>query len=161
MDKPPTEPTVRALRPDDLERVIAIDRAVTGSTRRRFMEKRLAVSQLHPEDYLFVGVEQGGTLAGYALGRILHGEFGLREPVAVLDAMGVDPASQDHGHGHALVAGVLKVCRRKGVHRLHSQAEWTSHALLRFFDSTGFRLAPRVVLERGTAQAMVEAPEEI
>lgn len=155
------EPTVRPLRPDDLDRVIAIDRAHTGSARRRFMEKRLAASQATPEDFIFVGVERDGALVGFALGRVLHGEFGLVEPVAVLDAMGVDPRSQEHGYGHALMAGLLKVVRRKGARQLHSQAEWTSHGLLRFFDSMGFTLAPRVVLERSTAQSMTETGEEI
>ena len=153
--------SVRPLRPDDLERVIAIDKVYTGSARRRFLERRLAAARAAPGDFVQVGVERAGTLAGFALGRVLHGEFGMVEPVAVLDAIGVYPASQEQGYGHALMAGFLHVLRSKGVQAVHSQAEWSSHGLLKFFDSTGFTLAPLLVLERATAQSMSEQGEEI
>ncbi len=158
---PSPELTVRPLRGSDLERVIAIDQAVVGIVRRRFMEKRLTAAELRPDDYLFVGVERAGLLVGYALGRLMYGEFGRVEPVAVLDAMGVDPVNRDHGCGHALMEGMLAVLRHKGVRQLHSQADWTSHGLLKFFESMGFKLARRVVLERSTLQALVESGDEI
>jgi GNAT superfamily N-acetyltransferase len=141
--------------------VIAIDQVHAGTARRRFMERRLAAGERRPDDYVLVGVEHEQTLVGFALGRLLYGEFGRAEPVAVLDAIGVDRSSQDHGYGHALMAALLAAVRRKGVRRLHSQADWTNHGLLKFFDSTGFTLAPRVVLERGTAQSMDETGEDI
>jgi L-amino acid N-acyltransferase YncA len=153
--------TVRALQLGDLERVIAIDQVHAGTARRRFMERRLTTGERRPDDYVLVGVEHRGTLVGFALGRLLYGEFGRVEPVAVLDAIGVDRGSQEHGYGHALMAGLLAAVRRKGVRQLHSQADWTNHGLLRFFDSTGFKLAQRVVLERGTAEVLDESGEDI
>jgi GNAT superfamily N-acetyltransferase len=153
--------TVRALRLGDLERVIAIDQAHAGTARRRFMERRLAAGEQRPDDYVLVGVEHDGALVGFALGRLLYGEFGRVEPVAVLDAIGVDRSSQEHGYGHALMAGLLAAVRRRGVRQLHSQADWTNHGLLKFFDSTGFTLAQRVVLERETAQSMDESGEDV
>ena len=152
---------VRPLRPGDLERVIAIDRALTGSVRRRFIERRLAAAQAAPDDFVQLGVERAGALTGFALGRVLHGEFGTVEPVAVLDTIGVDPSSQGHGCGHALMNGLLDLLRSRGVQAMHSQAEWNSHGMLKFFDSAGFTLAPRVVLERGAAQSIIEQGEEI
>ena len=79
----------------------------------------------------------------------------------VLDAMGVDPSSQEHGLGHALIEAVRERARAKGVRWLHSQAEWMSHGLLRLFASSAFTLAQRVVLERGTSEPMVETGEPI
>ena len=152
---------VRPLRPDDLERVIAIDKALTGNARRRFMKKRFTAAKAAPDDFVQLGVERAGTLTGFALGRVLHGEFGTIEPVAILDTIGVDPASQGHGCGHALMKGLLDLLRSNGVQGLHSQADWSSHGMLKFFDSAGFTLAPRVVLERETAQSMSEQGEEI
>jgi len=156
-----TELTVRPLRRADLERVIAIDAAHTGTARRRFMEKRLAAAESCPADYVLIGLETGGTLVGFALGRLLHGEFGRLEPVAVLDGIGVDRASERRGMGRALMAGLLAEVRRAGARQLHSQADWTSHGLLKFFDSLGFTLAPRVVLERDTARSLDEHGNEI
>ena len=85
----PAGSAIRALRADDLERIIAIDATHTGATRRHFMERRLAAARSTPSEFIQVGVEQAGTLIGFALGRILQGEFGWRERVLVLDAMGV------------------------------------------------------------------------
>jgi len=46
------------------------------------------------------------------------------------------------------------------VQSLQSQADWTNHGLLRFFDSSGFRLAPRVVLERSVLIPLAESVDE-
>jgi len=59
---------VRRLRPDDLERTIAIDQAHTGRPRRRFFQKRLDTARSHPEDFIHVGVTRDGVLVGEKLG---------------------------------------------------------------------------------------------
>jgi hypothetical protein len=51
--------------------------------------------------------------------------------------------------------------RRAGVHTLQSQAEWTDHGLMRFFDASGFELAHRVVLERSNSQPLAEPSEDV
>lgn len=152
--------SVRRLRPDDLERTIAIDQAHTGRARRRFFEKRLEAARKHPEDFIHVGVTHDGVLVGFAFARVRQGEFGRDEPVAALDLMGVERASETHGYGHRLMDALMAAMREKGIRRLHSQADWTEHGLLKFFDSTGFKLAPRLVLERAVNEPMIEANEE-
>jgi N-acetylglutamate synthase-like GNAT family acetyltransferase len=152
---------VRRLRPDDLERTIAIDQAHTGRARRRFFEKRLEAARKHPEDFIHVGVTEGDTLMGFAFARVRQGEFGRDEPIAALDLMGVDRGAEAHGHGHRLMAALHAAMREKGVRRLHSQADWTEHGLLKFFDSTGFKLAPRLVLERDVAEPMIEDDDDL
>jgi ribosomal protein S18 acetylase RimI-like enzyme len=152
---------VRPLQADDLERMIAIDQAHTGRARRRFFEKRFESAKTHPQDFVHVGVSRDGTLVGFAFARILHGEFGRAEPTAALDLVGVDPTSQGHGCGHALMDGLADAMRARGVRQLHSQADWTNHGLLKFFDSTKFILAPRLVLERAVAEPLAEPAEEI
>jgi ribosomal protein S18 acetylase RimI-like enzyme len=146
----------RRLRPIDLERVIAIDSAHVGEPRRRFFEKRLAHAKQHPDDFVQVGVERNGSLIGFAFVRILRGEFGRGQIIATLDAVGVEQDSRDRGVGRALMAGLAKFLREKGVQSLQSQAEWTNHALLRFFDASGFRLAPRLVIERSVLAPVAE-----
>ncbi|MGA8157451.1 MAG: GNAT family N-acetyltransferase [Rhodoplanes sp.] len=151
---------VRRLRPDDLERTIAIDQAHTGRPRRRFFQKRLDTARSHPEDFIHVGVTRDGVLVGFAFARVRQGEFGRDEPVAALDLMGVDPSCEEHGYGHLLMEALMQAMREKGVRRLHSQADWTEHGLLKFFASHQFKLAPRLVLERSVAEPMIEAAEE-
>ena len=151
---------VRPLRPADLERVIAIDSADMGEPRRRFFEKRLSHAQQHPDDFVHVGVARSGALVGFAFARILRGEFGRAPTVATLDAVGVEHDSRKHGVGRALMDGLTKMLREKRVQSLQSQTDWTNDALLRFFDSSGFRLAPRLVLERSVAAPLAEPIED-
>jgi GNAT superfamily N-acetyltransferase len=154
------ENSVRPLRFTDLERVIAIDSGHVGEPRRRFFEKRLAHAKQHPEDFVQVGVTRGGLLVGFAFARVLRGEFGREQASATLDAVGVEHDSRDRGVGRALMAGITKLLREKGVQSLQSQADWTSHGLLRFFESSGFRLAPRLVLERSMLAPLAEQLDE-
>ena len=150
---------VRPLRSTDLECVIAIDSAHVGAPRRRFFEKRLDHAEQHREDFVHVGVARDGVLVGFAFARILRGEFGHEQAMATLDAFGGERSSQDRGVGRALMDGLTEVMRRKGVQSLQSQADWTNHTLLRFFDASGFGLAPRLVLERSVLTPLAEPGE--
>jgi predicted N-acetyltransferase YhbS len=153
------ETSIRPLRPADLERVVAIDSSHVGETRRRFFEKRLAHAKQYPDDFVHLGVVRNNSLVGFVFARILRGEFGREQAVATLDAVGVDYDSQARGIGRALMNGLTEIMRKKGVHALQSQAEWTNHALLRFFDVSGFGLAPRLVLERSVLTPLAESIE--
>src|SRR5262245_23677642 len=154
-----TETGVRRLRPADLEQVIAIDSHHVGEPRRAFFEKRLAEARKHPRDYVQVGFDRNGVLAGFAFARILRGEFGRDQVIATLDAVGVMISSREQGLGHTLMDGLANALREEGVQSLQSQAGWTNHALLRFFDACGFDLAPRLVLERSALTPLPETAE--
>jgi L-amino acid N-acyltransferase YncA len=155
-----TDNSVRPLRPADLERVIAIDSSHVGEPRRRFFEKRLAHSKKRPEDFVHVGVFRNGLLVGFAFARISRGEFGREQATATLDAVGVEHDSLARGVGRALMSGLTEIMCQKGVQSLQSQADWTNHALLRFFDASGFGLAPRLVLERSVLSPLAETIED-
>ncbi len=146
----------------DLDRVIAIDRAHTGESHavallREAVRGRAAA---HPEDFVHVGVMRGGALRGFAFARLLRGEFGREDVVAVLDAIGVETQSHDRGIGRTLMDELIATLRQKGARSLHSQAKWINHDLLRFFDASGFELAPRFILERSVAERLSEEVDE-
>lgn len=151
---------VRPLGPADLERLVAIDSAHVGEQRRRFFEKRLNQIKEHPEDFVHVGVVRGGALVGFAVARVMRGEFGRDQGIATLDAVGVTTESPERGIGRVLVDSLIAAMRGKGVQSLQSQADWTQHALLRFFDGSGFRLAPRLMLERSDLAPLAESVED-
>jgi ribosomal protein S18 acetylase RimI-like enzyme len=153
--------SVRPLGADDIERVIAIDGEHSGYSRRRFFEKRFAAVAAKPDDYVHIGVTRGDSLRGFVIARILRGEFGHEHAIAVLDAIGVEAESQERGIGHALMQGLGEVMRRRGVRSLQSQADWTNHGLLRFFDAAGFELATRLALQRPVNEPLVEASDEV
>ena len=154
------ETGVRPLRTGDLEQVIAIDSGHVGAPRRCFFEKRLAHAKQQPDDFVHIGAHRGGVLVGFAFARILRGEFGRDQAVAMLDAVSVARDSRERGVGRALMDGLTEIMRQKGVHSLQSQAGWTNHALLRFFDASGFGLAPRLMLERSVLTPLVEPDED-
>jgi len=151
----------RQLDFDDLERVIAIDGANVGRSRRRFFEKRMAAARHDPHDFIQIGVMWGGVLCGFAIAHILRGEFGREHAVAVLDALGVEPGSQECGVGQCLMQELARAARSMGVRTLHSQVSWDDQDLLPFFHASGFELAPRLILERPVAVRLDEPSEEI
>lgn len=152
--------SVRPLRDSDLERVIAIDSSHVGEPRRRFFEKRLDHAKRHPEDFVHIGVVRDNALVGFVFARILRGEFGRKQATATLDALGVEHDSQTRGVGRTLMSSLTEIMRQKGVQSLQSQAAWTSHALLRFFDASGFGLAPRMTLERSVLTPLAESIDD-
>jgi ribosomal protein S18 acetylase RimI-like enzyme len=146
-----TGAVITPLRAEDLEAVIAIDKKLSGRSRRGFFDKRLAAALNNPGEFVYVGLRDNDQLLGYALARLVDGEFGKSRARAALDAIGVDPDHQGESIGHQLIAEVEKVLRHKGVGELTSQVQWADQDLLSFFESIGFEVAQRVVLARPTA----------
>jgi ribosomal protein S18 acetylase RimI-like enzyme len=151
----------RPLGEGDLDRIVSIDRAYTGHSRRRFFEKRLASAKAHPADFVQIGLMRGGSLRGFILAHVQRGEFGLAQDVGVFDAVGVEPECQERGVGQDLVEELVDIMRRKGVRSLRSQANWTNHDLLRFLDASGFVLSQRLFLERPVAEPLTEETDNV
>jgi len=156
-----TKRNTRALVADDLERVIVIDRVHSGHSRRHFFEKRFANAAARPNDFVQVGVVTDQGLQGFVVARILRGEFGQKDAVAVLDAVGVDPQSREQGLGQSLMDGLVELAGQRGAQSLQSHVSWTNLDLLRFFNASRFKLAPRLDLERSVADLRENADEEI
>ncbi|HUY83759.1 MAG TPA: GNAT family N-acetyltransferase [Steroidobacteraceae bacterium] len=156
----PATSEIRRLRGDDLDRMVVIDRAHSGRSRRPFLGKRLAIGAIAPAEHLQFGVELDGRLAGLLLGRVQRGEFGRIDSSVVIDVIGVAAESRGRGCGRALLEAVSAEARSLGLPRLHSQAEWTMFGLLRFFAGTGFELSHRLVLERPVDRPFIEIGDE-
>jgi len=146
--------TLRPLTVDDFKQVLTIDSKLSGNWRQGFYSKRLAAALERPSDFIYVGIELDGDLAGFAFAQLLRGEFGGSGTVAVLDAIGVDPDHDHEGLGQALMDGLIDVMRQKDVHELRTQVDWRNDKLLHFLAANGFETAPRLVLERDTAEPL-------
>ncbi len=149
----PEEPRVRPLEARDLDDVVALDRKIAGRGRRGYFEKRLASALRSPETHIQVAAERDGVLIGFALARVLRGEFGRTDPAVLIEAITVDPGCQRRGIGRRLIAAIEDVMRRKGIRKMKTQAAWTDHEVLRFLDSLGFEMAPRQIVECSVEQA--------
>lgn len=139
---------LRPLRPADLERVVEIDRALAGRSRRGFFEKRLQAALAFPDAFVVLGIVDGGRLNGFVFARVQSGEFGEDAPAATLDAIGVDADHQHRGLGRRLLAELERALKKRGVVELRTQIGWNQQALARFFATSDFALAPYPVLER-------------
>src|SRR3974390_518338 len=73
----------------DLNDIVAIDASLTARSRRMYYQRRLDGSRTDPGHHIQLGIEQGGRIAGFMIGRLLEGEFGRSEPAARLEALGV------------------------------------------------------------------------
>lgn len=140
--------TFRSLYPEDLDQVSLIESAMAGSSRRDYLEKRLAVATAMPDSFVTCAALDGTKIAGYAFARIQEGEFGANKAVAVLDTLGVDAAYQGQGIGKQILAGIERRMKTKNILTLLTQLSWSNNAMIRFFASTGFILATGQIIER-------------
>jgi ribosomal protein S18 acetylase RimI-like enzyme len=156
MDRTGIEPriTVRALRPEDLDAVVAIDRAIEQRPRRAYVQRRLEAALREPARHAQFAAADGEGVVGYLLARRLCGEFGRRQPALRIELVGVREALQGRGIGRLLLDALTNHARRHGVTELRTAADWRDDRMLRWFAATGFLLAPERVLEcrvdRGT-----------
>ncbi|MCC6202124.1 MAG: GNAT family N-acetyltransferase [Gammaproteobacteria bacterium] len=139
---------IRPLTGDDLQEVVAIDARVGRRRRPLFFERRLEAALREPKHFIYIGHEVAGQLRGYLQARLLEGEFGIDEPVAVLDSVGVDPECQRTGIASAMWHEFERVLRHKHIGEIQTQVDWRNFGMLRFLAAFGFLLAPRQILER-------------
>lgn len=137
---------VRDLRPSDLDAVVKIDALRSGRSRGEYFVHKLQEAQ-ESTPRISLAAEVDGHLVGFLLGRLYYGEFGLPEPTAVIDSIGVHPEHGAQGVGQALFEQLQRNMRSLGVEYLRTEVEWKAHDLLRFLAKQGFEPAPRLCLE--------------
>ncbi len=145
---------LRALKPADLERVVEIDRQVSGRARKKFFEKRLEAALADTGGFIAVATVTGGTLTGFAIARLQNGEFGIDRKIAVVDVIGVDPENQKGGQGTLLLDGITERAKKLGISELRTQVGWHDRGMLQFFASHDFLLAPSRVFERDASRTL-------
>ena len=138
---------VRSLRQEDARRLVRMDQAITGRNRSAWYEGKLKRALEESDLRISLGAEVDGCLVGAVLGSLHYGEFGLPEPIAVLDTILVDPGHARHGVGTALLDQFVKNLCALGIEHLRTEVAWDEHDLNLFLGRRGFAPAPRLVLE--------------
>jgi ribosomal protein S18 acetylase RimI-like enzyme len=139
---------VRALRADDLDAIVRIDERITGRARRRFYEPKVAAALRDSGVHVSLVAECDGLPVGFAMTTVYYGEFGLPEPVAVLDTLGVHPDFRGRHVATALLRQLERNLRGLGIDRIETQVDWDQGDLLGFLRSHGFGPIPRLALAR-------------
>lgn len=148
MDAPARDTVlVRNLRTVDLEALVAIDAAAAGRRREQFLA--LKVKQAFSDTGIAVSLvaELDDHVVGFVLARVYYGEFGVVEPAAVLDVLGVHPGYRGRRVASALVDQLRTNLLGLGIPTLQTEVRWTNPELITFFQHEGFRLAPRLCLD--------------
>lgn len=138
-----TEPRTRALTLRDVDRILEIDAACTGTPVKSSDND---LWRLIAETTTCFGYERDGKLEGFVLADIRPWEFGRRAHVGWVIAIGVDPKAQGHGIGKALGERVLDQFHRLGVTRIQTIVEPETARLGEFFQGLGFKESRAKVL---------------
>lgn len=139
---------VRGLRPADLQAVIALDAKNTGRRREEYFKIKLEQNLAETGVKVSLAAEVDGIFCGFLLARVLYGEFGVPEPVAVLDTLDVNPDFRGRGVGRALLEQLSVNLTGLRVGTVRTEVGWDEFDLLGFFHHEGFRPAERLCLER-------------
>jgi [ribosomal protein S18]-alanine N-acetyltransferase len=125
---------IRRLRASDLDRILEIERDSFG---RDAYERDLFVAYLDKCGPLFLTAEREGRVWGYLIACI-------RGDRAELVSIAVDPAERGRGAASALMDGVLRRLRRRGVVRIALTVKVTNRKALAFYAKYAFQRVRRV-----------------
>jgi len=138
---------VRAMREDDLARVVEIDAAATGHRRPTYFELMLQRALKESTLAMSLVAEVDGRVVGFVVATPFYGEYGVLEPAASLDAIGIHPDNRHRHVGSALMGQLRRNLGALRIETLRTEVRWDDFDLLTFFERHGFAPAGRLCLE--------------
>lgn len=138
---------VRIMRERDLEAVVSIDAAATGRRRPRYFALMLERAVKQAALQVSLAAEVDGRVVGFVIASLYYGEYGVLEPTASLDAIGVHPAYRGQHVARALLRQLRVNLSALHVTTLRTEVSWDDFDLLAFFKREGFAPARRLCLD--------------
>ncbi|MDF1565215.1 MAG: GNAT family N-acetyltransferase [Deltaproteobacteria bacterium] len=143
--------TVRLMKADDFDAVVALDSRTTGAARVEYyqmkFDKLFASKEFLPTS--MVAEDEAGALVGFVMAELYMGEYGISRAGATLDTIGVEPGQRQQGVGKELLEALMAHLKQLGVTRVNTLVDVSDETLLTFFSSNAFERARSVVyLER-------------
>lgn len=142
-----SDAVVRRATPSDLPSILAIDKEEMPGARSMYFDAKLKAQQARPDGNVFLVAEAEGRVAGFAVGMLYHGEFGIDTTRGVIDSLGVAAAARHQGVGAAILKALYDHARAAGVHEIETLVRWNRWNLIQFFEYVGFRPSTRINLE--------------
>ncbi|MBD3867361.1 MAG: GNAT family N-acetyltransferase [Acidobacteria bacterium] len=139
---------VRTMTEDDLGSVVLIDAASSGRSRPTYFGKLIEKSVKLADLSISLVAELEGRVVGFVVGTLYYGEFGVAEPSASIDVIGVDGRYRRKQVGQALMRQLRINLSALRITSLRTEVSWDDFDLLAFFRSAGFRPSNRLCLER-------------
>jgi len=139
------------MQADDFDAVIGIDEKVLKASRPEYYEMKFE-KLINSKDYLptsLVAEAEDGTLAGFIMGELYMGEYGIFQKEATLDTIGVDPDYQHQGIGEQLISEFLDHLKALGVQKISTLVDRNDSKLMHFFNTNQFSPSKTIIsLER-------------
>ncbi len=149
IDEPAVEAAiVRAVRENDLNAIVRIDAESVGRARPRYFQLMFDRAVKSAALQVSLVAEREERVVGFVIASLYYGEYGISEPTASIEAIGVEAASRGIGVGHALVEQLARNIAAIGVTSIRTEVDWSDFVLLGFLQSEGFTPAPRLCLEK-------------
>ena len=131
---------IRALDELDISDIVTIDEKIGGRYRPEVWERRIGYYlRRAPEASLVAEVD--GKVAGFMLGEVRSGEFGLEEPTGWIEVLGVDPEHRGKALGRRMAEAMLEHFRSQGAHSVRTLVDEEREDIRSFFGSLGFEPA--------------------
>jgi GNAT superfamily N-acetyltransferase len=139
---------VRPVESSDLDAIARIDEKLSGQTRKDYWRQRLEITLLRPP-WMSLVAETDGRVVGFLFGWVGESEFGIAEPTAWVDLIGVDPPYRGRGVGHALVDRFVTSARElRAVARVATLIDLAQADVREFFLRLGFHHGPMIQMEQ-------------
>ena len=142
---------IRLMKAEDFDAVVGIDGKVLKASRPEYYEMKFE-KLINSKDYLptsLVAETADGTLAGFIMGELYMGEYGIFQKEATLDTIGVDPDYQHMGIGEQLMNEFLDHLRALGVQKINTLVDRNDSKLMHFFNANQFSPSKTIInLER-------------
>lgn len=128
---------IRTLDELDISDIVAIDEKISGRYRPEVWERQIGY-YLRRAPETSVVAEVDGRVAGFMLGEVRSGEFGLEEPTGWIEVLGVDPDQRGKALGRRMAEAVLEYFRVQGAHSVRTLVDEEREDIRSFFASLGF-----------------------
>jgi ribosomal protein S18 acetylase RimI-like enzyme len=138
---------VRTMRDGDLDAVVRIDESSSGRRRPEYFKLMVERAVRQAAMQISLVAELDGRVVGFAIGSLFFGEYGILEPTASIDVIGVDPKARRQHVGKTLMRQLRLHLSALGVTVIRTEVEWSDFNLLSFFKSEGFGPVARLCLE--------------
>lgn len=159
MTKPIFDPkklVIRNLRSEDQNALVRIDSHTVGYPRNRYFDRKF--TRFFGDDapiLLSLIAEYEGKIVGYIMGEVNTGEYGIPEPVASIDTLGVEPEFKRMGIGKILLEDYCSLAEKAGIELMTTLISQDYPDIIEFFKMNNFTPARMVALDRKLSPSSV------